>query len=420
MILIVIGLLILIYSFYDFKKAYYAFIFYSIFWAPNAICFTIGEKDIILNLIMSFGFLISFILNYKKLNKTKKLMPFTIPFVLIILSMFLTCFFSKGGFYSEFTRFISKIFQTYTTIFISWYVFETKEDYKKLIRLIIVAFFIAGIYGLIEFIIQKNYFLDYKRIISPNIYSTYNTARRGYRIVSIFDHSLGAGINFGLVCAFILYLYIYEKDILTYKKISIITAIICFINVILTKSRGDYLFLLIALIPCFNPKRVNLKKVLMIILIIFTISIPFTYKRLNIITSIFDDDAQSQIKGSSIQLRVEQYFAAKEAVTESPIFGLGEKYPEYISLELKEKIKGAESIWLEQLLKHGIVGVITNIVFTIFSIVIIPYKYKSKRLLFLSLAYWITYSITTFLGFRFDLFYCILFYYIKSSKCYSL
>lgn len=418
MILNAIGILILVYSFINFKKAYYLFIAYCIFWAPSSSCFMIGEKNVTINMIMSFGLFFSFILNYKKMGITKRFMPFTIPFILIVLSMFLTCFFAKAGFVSEVFRVVSKTLQTYTTIIISWYIFETKEDYIALIKMVIIIFFIISIYGILEFITQKNIFVDYKRTLNTNLLPAYSTSRRGYRIISVFDFSLGAGLNFAVVCAFILYLYIYERNSLPFIPFSLITSVLCFICVILTKSRGDYLYLFLVLLPCFNPKRINVKKVLLIALLIFIVTLPLTYKRLNIITSVFDSNAQSEIKGSTLQMRVDQYNAVKEEISDSPIFGNGEKYLNYVSEEMKDRIKGVESVWLEQLIKHGFLGVIVQIVLAIFSIVIIPYKYKSKKLMFLGIAYWITNSITTFYGLRFDLYYCIIFYFIKTSKVY--
>lgn len=417
MILIILGLLILVYSFYDFKKAYYGYIVYTIFWASQALCFKVGGKDIIINMVMSLGLFISFLVNYKKINKTKKLMPFTVPFILIFISMVLTCFFAKAGLYSEITRVISSFLQRYTTIFISWYVFETKEDFIKLIKLIIVSFLIASVYGIIEFIIQKNIFVDYKRSISTDMLSPHVISTRGYRVISVFDNAIGAGLNFALVCAFILYLYIYRKGDIPIKRISMLTALLCFICAVLTKQRGSYLYLLIALIPCFNPNKVNLKKIILILVVVITISLPFVYNRLNIVTSVFSSEAQSQIKGSTLQMRIDQYEAIKTS-NGSLLFGGGEKVLDYISPEMKDQIKGAESVWLEQFLKHGIIGVVIYIIFAVYSIIIIPIKYKSKLLLFFGLAYWITNSVTTILGFRFDLYYCILFYFIKTSTVY--
>lgn len=418
MILIIIGLLIIIYSFFDFKKAYYAFIAYSIFWAPQALCFSFGSRDVIINMVTSFGLLISFIFSYKKLNVTKKIMPFTISFVLIVISMFLTCFFAKAGFCSELTRFVSKVLQTYTTIYISWYIFETKEDFIKLIKIIIIIFFIASIYGLIEFIVQKNIYVDYKRAISTDMLSSYNMTTRGYRIVSVFDHPIGAGLNFALICSFIFYLYVYESGNLPFQKISLVTAALCFINVFLTKARADYLFLLILLLPCLNLKKIKLKKIVITMIVMTLVTLPFFYNRLNIVFSIFDERAQKQIKGSTIEMRMEQYEAIKEEIADSQLFGLGEKVFDYITPEMKDRIKAAEGVWLEQMLKHGVVGILTYLIFAITSIIIIPYKYKSIELLFLGLAFWITYSFTTFLSFRFDIYYCVVFYYIKTSSKY--
>ena len=81
--------------------------------------------------------------------------------------------------------------------------------------------------------------------------------------------------------------------------------------------------------------------------------------------------------------------------------------------------RGYESIWFEQLVMHGRLGVLCHILLLYYSVIKIPKRFKSKEVLVFSLAYWIIYSITSIPSFRIFLLYLAIFYFIKTSKEYK-
>lgn len=67
----------------------------------------------------------------------------------------------------------------------------------------------------------------------------------------------------------------------------------------------------------------------------------------------------------------------------------------------------------------GLIGLVAYIVQAFYFIVLLPKKFKSRQILFISLAYWVTYTITSIPGFNTMMFYLIIFYFIKSSEKYK-
>ena len=96
-----------------------------------------------------------------------------------------------------------------------------------------------------------------------------------------------------------------------------------------------------------------------------------------------------------------------------------EKFADYIANDFTEMALAYESVWLEQMSKHGLIGIGANIILMVYSIFVVPRKFKSKEMLWLSLAYWGIYTMTSVPTFRTSLFYLLLIYYIKSSEMYK-
>ena len=78
------------------------------------------------------------------------------------------------------------------------------------------------------------------------------------------------------------------------------------------------------------------------------------------IFSSFSSD-NTDIQGSSYDMRLNQYAAVSAVISESPFRGLGIKGFEVAS-KAKSEILGAESIWFQQLISSGLLGVIYQIV----------------------------------------------------------
>ena len=197
MILIILGIIIAIYSFINYKKAFIWFMVYQLFVSFGIQLIKIGNLSIPLGTTLSLLFLILFILD-KKYNKTKKdVFPFKIAFILIIISRIMTCFTTLGTFLEEFTRALSFIFQNVINIYIAWKIFDSKEDFIYFYKLVTIVFFIACILGYIEFYLQYNPYTNYEKSFIGEGINYYSIERaRGYRLTSIFEHPIGAGMNF--------------------------------------------------------------------------------------------------------------------------------------------------------------------------------------------------------------------------------
>jgi hypothetical protein len=123
------------------------------------------------------------------------------------------------------------LFDNVLIIWVAWEILQTEKDFEYLFKLITVVIFISCIYGLFEFIIAKNPLQLYEATLNGDVSKVinfaYSTSGRGYRINSIFEHAIGAGINWSIYLGFVLYSVINVKRKLPYNALSIVTACLC-------------------------------------------------------------------------------------------------------------------------------------------------------------------------------------------------
>ena len=368
---------------------------------------------------------IEYYLKKQRIKHCGKSFPYLLPMALISFSLLFSCFFSVAGFASEFTRAISIIIQTVVEIWLIWELVETKNDYKFVINGYIILFFIAALYGLYEYASASNPFLDYKVQLSKGAIKTYLTTGaqglRGYRLVSIFDHPIGAGMNFGLFAIFIFSCWLIFSEKKMNNSLAILTVGLGAPCILLTKMRSAIFFTVIAAFMFADWRLFGKKRFYYAVLFIAIgaiLAYPLIYSNLNIILSFFSSTAQDKIKGSNAGMRYNQLKAAFNLMMMSPIGGLGEKFENYISNEFTVASLDYESIWFEQMTKHGIVGVLAYIYMIYVSVVKLPKLYHSKPLFFLNLSFWLTYTLTSVPAFSMPMFYTVQFYYIKNSRNY--
>lgn len=416
-----IGFLILLFSLKDFKRGFMFYLVYQIFWYPGALLFDIGFS-IIISMALNILFFILYLTRKHKQRHIR--MPYTFPILAIIFSLFITCFTAVAGFSSEFSRMISNICQEYLVIWITWDIIEDKEDFNFLFRMITFVILAACLYELLEYILQTNFLLDYKSTLSKEGIvqyknTLYEARTRGYRASSFFEHPIGAGMNLGMYFVIVHTVLIYYKTKLPLKWLAIFTSILCILGIIFTKMRAGLVFVAIASISLIDFKKKWFYELTLLFFIGILLIFPIIQNNLYILLSLFSESARVTAGGSSISMRLSQLEAITQLMMLSPIGGLGEKFGSYISNQYTIAALSYESIWFEQMARHGILGVIANIILAYYSIIKLPKKYKSKPAFFLSLAYWITYTLTTIPSFRTPLYFVLLFYYIKSSNIYQ-
>ena len=93
-----------------------------------------------------------------------------------------------------------------------WEIYEDKADYKRLYKYITIVMLISCVYAFIEFFIKRNPLALYEATLNKDesriILGLYTNEQRGYRVQSIFEHAIGAGINWAIYAIFTMRLWI--------------------------------------------------------------------------------------------------------------------------------------------------------------------------------------------------------------------
>ncbi len=424
MIINLIGIVILLYSFVNYKKSFLIYLIYQVLWYYSATLFKIGHKTITISMTMNLIFFALYFIKGNVVCYPRHKHPYALPLFLMVFSSFLTCFFGVAGFALEFTRAINTISQEIILIWLIWYIVESDKDFKFLFKGITIVMLFACLFGILEYIIKTNIFIDIKNRVSDEVIRTYNVIQsataqsRGYRITSVFEHSIGAGMNFGLYFCFVFIMVLKNRIKINDSKLAIITACLCVPCMLLTKMRSAMLFTLIALIGCIDLKNRKFYKLAVCFIVIAIIALPIYWKYVELFLSLFSSKYQNGVKGSTVDQRLSQLNAVYHLMKMSPIGGLGERFGDYISNQYTSAALEYESIWFDVMAKHGLIGIFSNFIMMIYSIIIIPKRYKSKEILFISLSYWITYTLTSIPSFRIHIYYLVIFYFIKKSEAY--
>lgn len=414
----IVGVLILGYSCFNFKKGFLVYLLFQIVWFSNGkIISMAGVPSIPIYLVMALSFVTIYIIKGGFRAKLVEF-PFMIPLLILSISRVLTCFTSLEGFSSEFARAIGFIFGSFIEVVLIWRIVEEEKDFDFLIKGYCLIFAFASVYGLIEYVIKTNPIVEYKSMLTPEGISTYQAdIFRGYRVMSIFEHPIGAGMTFGLFAVFS-FLYWTNRKKRT-SNIYIIVALLSILCVTLTKMRASILFTIIAAMAFVNLNNKKFYKVALFVLVGLAICFPIYKDYINVFLSLFSSSAQQAVGGSNSTMRFLQLNTVYNILKMSPLLGFGEQCAVYLPKSLVANALGFESIWFEAMSRYGMLGVIGNILMMVYSVFIIPHKYKSKSAFWVSLAFWLTNTLTTVPFFRMSMYYVVYFYCIKQTMFYK-
>ena len=417
MVFSVIGILILLYSCLNFKKGFLLYLLFQIFWFPNGKMINItGLPSVPLYFIMSLGFIAIYIL--KGGFKAKLVsFPFMVPLSILSISRILTCFTSLEGFSSELTRAAGFVTGSFIEVILIWRIVQEEKDINYLMKRYGIVFLFACLYGLIEYYLKDNPLVAFKSALTPEGINTYGMDRfRGYRLMSFFEHPIGAGMTFGLFSVLAVYYWIQKKRDYFYVLVALLS-ILC---VTLTKMRSSILFTIIAFLAVIDFSNKKFYKIIFIAVIGAVAAYPLYKDYLDVFFSLFSSTAQKAIGGSNFDMRLTQFTTSINIMKNSFWLGLGEQCASHLPKALIADALGFESIWFEAMSRFGLVGVIGNIIFLIYMIILVPRKYKCKQAFWLGLAYWVTYTLSSTPFFRMSLFYFAYFSFIKQSVKYTV
>ena len=421
MVFTIIATLIILYSLINFRKGFFLYLLFQMFWFPQGKIISVeGLPSIPIYLYTSLAFAIIYL--YKFGNKKRKAIrfPFFIPLLFMTLSRFLSCFSAVSGFSDQFARSIGFLFHDFIEVWIMWQIIETESDFKYIFKWLRFICLLACIYGMFEYLQQYNPLTAYKSTLTEQGINVYVVNRfRGYRLTSFFEHPIGAGMTLGLFAVFLIWQVVASTEGKQLRVSYIIIAVMCILCVLLTKMRAGVLFSAIAALSIIKPQKRRTYFILIAGLIALVLLFPLYKDSIDIVLSIFNESARESVGGSNLSMRLSQFDAVYRIMKLSPITGLGDQFSTYISSSYLIGTFGFESVWFEEMAKHGWVGIISTLVMIIYSVIIVPKKYKSKECFLISFAYWVTYTLTSVPFFRMSLYYYVLFYYIKHSSVYQ-
>lgn len=427
MIYILGSIVIAFLTIWNYKKGFLLYLLFQIIWFPDTQVIQIGGLSLNINFLMSTFYVLLFLIKSNgKIRRTGGKFPYTVPMICIALSLFITCFTSLSGFFSEFAKAVGLIMMDTLVVYLIWKYVCDKNDYEFLFKGLTIILFISCIYCLFEGVVHENPVLSYKISCSSNgldVYENYSYGYgRGYRCYSIFEHPVCASMVYALYVALVLNLIMSSKK-LPYNNLAIITMLLSVICIFFTKQRAGMFLLAISVLPCINFKRKKFYKLAFLAVICILFILPFISDYLFVLLSSFipniDNGSGGVVGGSTSSMRLMQLNAVYQIMQQSPIAGLGENFKGLYSSVYAAKALDFESLWFEQMAKHGILGVLAYIVMIYYSVYKIPKHFKSKQVFYISLAYWATYTLTSTPYFRTYFLYAVIFYFIKNSEVYT-
>lgn len=423
MFFIVPAFFIMFIAIFDYKKGFMLYLLFQMVWYPDTQLFQVGQSWINLNFVCAFYFVILYVIKKRKFKREILNFPFTKPMLCISLSLLLTCLSSYAGMVGELVKAAGLIIMDILVVYVMWKSINCREDFVFLFKGITIIVLLACIYIFNEKITNLNPVLDYKMTCTSNVFSTYRDNQewdsRGYRCYSIFDHTICACMIFSLYTALTLNLYVKKKRY-PFKFLSLITSVLCIPAMFFTQQRTGMFMLFISIISSVDFRKKRFWKLIIIGAVALFFVTPYILDNLSLLFSIFNSNYSNTVSGSNVSMRFDQFNAILRIMLISPLTGLGENFQSYYTGIYASRALGYESLWFEQMAKHGLFGVLAYIVMIYYSVYKIPKKFNSKQVFFISLAYWVTYTLTSTPYFRIYFLYAVIFYFIKDSSAYSI
>lgn len=426
MIFQLIAFIIILYSFKNFKKAFLLFLLYDLFLNTNINFLSIpGVPILTVEDVLIMVFAAEFFIKYGT-NKggpyvqTRNNFPFKTPFIILTISWTISTIFALVGFAGAVSAYVKQILEYVIMTYLMWRIINDKRDLVFLLRGFTFLFLLCGIYELYEIATQSNPLADYETSLVQDQtraidFGNYEEDEgRGFRAKSVFAHPIGSGINFGLYIITSLFFLMKAKiNIKTNKLLVLATCLLSLACIIMTKSRGPYLFLMIGVFSFINLKSGKFYRYAFLMVLALIVILPYFSDQLDIFKSLFSADAQEKVGGSDANMRFEQLTVAIGIMSMSPIYGLGFKFLNEMSTAVTMGLLGGESVWFQVLPQFGILGILAYLFMIYWTVVKLPKKYKNASIFFIGMAYWLVVSMTSVPGMQIYLYYLALILVIK-------
>ena len=186
---------------------------------------------------------------------------------------------------------------------------------------------------------------------------------RGMKLQSLFALPTDFNIYLFLCVIFVAFTYEYKLFNLSTNNLTYIL-LTCIGIAFLSKNRAGMVApIILYLVMAIHIKPI--KKVFFVgglmIGVLLLSGFHFTY-----LESLFSDKAQESVGGSSVEMREQQLSIVISWFLKSPLLGLGLDAVRYVK-DRDYEIYGGESIWFRLLLERGILGLLSYVVFLVYS-----------------------------------------------------
>ena len=243
----------------------------------------------------------------------------------------------------------------YLILFTLWNTHIEFKNIHKINSFIIIAILTLCIYGIFSYITSSNIYLD----LTSSLYGdyTYDVAgaaegaleeQRGVlkgRITGTTPHTIQYSILMGITCFYLVGIRKYYN-----RSLVVFLIVMCFINAVLTGSRGPLLGIIVGL-SIFAMKSFSFR----IKFCIITGGL-LLYLSSNVLTSLFSHEG-----GSSLEMRMIQIYGCWLEINkslQSILFGLGHGYNVFYltNYGVHPMSLGFEGRFLAGLVNYGIIG----------------------------------------------------------------
>lgn len=261
-----------------------------------------------------------------------------------------------------------------------------KDNMVAIIKIATISLYILTFFGLINFITQVSPFME---IVSQtrsegNELGLQYIEDTRFRVQSMFF----LACDYGYVCTalLILFMFLYSKEYIS-KKLLFTNILCCLFGIFICGFRTNIICLIISAC-CYYYFSYNLKrnaKYLLFSLLLITIAysyLPYFQEKIDELFTVFDTN--SDYRGSNIDMRLIQFAAVLNHVSDNLIFGCGFGF---FNIDMgwadgklglvDSDLQGLEGKIMNLLLERGLIGVL---LYFVFLIAIFSYAYKRRNI----------------------------------------
>lgn len=360
----------------------------------STICFTVVKLNLpltVANSILAMCFVISELPHIKSLFKEAKgTIVWKLMGVAILMTILTIAFSPHLRTFNDIRYFVQgSLFFKYFGLIYSFWCFQSEDSIKPSLRITFVGLLVLTFFGIVNYITKS---ADFVTIMEAgwmddstsklDIGDSYLLTDR-FRVMAMFVNPF----DYGYICIMIFLLHLYASVKKYEKKTVFLVVLFCtFFGIISCGCRTIILCTIIGVSVFFLLAYKTRKSIRILLLALFLV--PITYQTVPSVKDLMDKtftvlDKNSDVSGSSLEMRAAQYAMVLFYIQDSPFFGCGYNF---FNIDLgwgqgrqylkDERLQGLEGVVMSYLLERGIVGLG---LYLIFWISIIIYMFKNRK-----------------------------------------